>query len=323
MKWFGRKAARDEGPARPFLLRGAWGALGGVPGEAVPRSYEAQVREAYLGNAVAQRCVRLVAEAVGSVVVDATQQCAEGGAAPPPSASRMVPLPVPGRILGSALLEAVATHLLLHGNAFVAVAQDAGAMPAGLFALRPERVKVEADSAGWPAAYLYRAGAAERRYLAADGLGRPAIVHLRSLHPLDDHYGLGCLGAAAGAVGVHNAAARWNKALLDNAARPSGALVYEPGDGSGAAQRAVRAAQGRDGGAVRRARAMPGGRCCWRAAEVAGDEPVAGRHGFRGDQGGGGAGDRAGLRSAADAGRGFRATMPMPITGRRCAACGG
>jgi hypothetical protein len=31
---------------------------------------------------------------------------------------------------------------------------------------------------------------------------------------------------------VHNRASRWNKALLDNAARPSGALVYEPGDGS-------------------------------------------------------------------------------------------
>ncbi len=56
MKWFGRKAARET--ARPFLLRhssltgaGDW-----------PRSYEAQVREAYLGNPVAQRAVRLVAE---------------------------------------------------------------------------------------------------------------------------------------------------------------------------------------------------------------------------------------------------------------------
>jgi HK97 family phage portal protein len=57
-------------------------------------------------------------------------------------------------------------------------------------------------------------------------------VHLRALHPLDDHYGLGCLGAAAGAVAIHNAATRWNKALLDNAARPSGALVYDPRDGS-------------------------------------------------------------------------------------------
>ncbi|MGS1015585.1 phage portal protein [Allosphingosinicella humi] len=39
-------------------------------------------------------------------------------------------------------------------------------------------------------------------------------------------------GEAVGAASIHNAATRWNKALLDNAARPSGALVFEPGDGS-------------------------------------------------------------------------------------------
>ena len=33
------------------------------------------------------------------------------------------------------------------------------------------------------------------------------------------------------AVDTHNSAARWNKALLDNAARPSGALVYAGPDG--------------------------------------------------------------------------------------------
>ena len=57
------------------------------------------------------------------------------------------------------------------------------------------------------------------------------MVHLKALHPLDDHYGLGCLGAAAGAVAIHNAATKWNKALLDNAARPSGALLFDAGDG--------------------------------------------------------------------------------------------
>ena len=78
----------------------------------------------------------------------------------------------------------------------------------------------------------YKVGEAKSRIAARDGLGRPGVVHLKALHPLDDHYGLGCLGAAAGAIAMHNAAARWNKALLDNAARPSGALVYEPGDGA-------------------------------------------------------------------------------------------
>lgn len=134
-------------------------------------------------------------------------------------------------MVSPSLLETVATQLLLHGNAFVQLLQDADGLPAEMFALRPERVTIEADAGGWPAAYVYKVGEAKSRIPARDGLGRPGVAHLRSAHPLDDHYGLGCLGAAAAAVAVHNAAAKWNKALLDNAARPSGALVHDSGYG--------------------------------------------------------------------------------------------
>jgi HK97 family phage portal protein len=211
MNLFGRKVARVS--ARPFLLRHAlaWG------GGDIPRSYEAQVREAYLHNPVAQRAVRLVAEGAGGATVYGGE--GEGEAA---AAALIAPL----------LVETVAAQLLLHGNAFVQILTDADGMPAELFPLRPERVRVEADASGWPAAYVYKAGEARSRFAARDGLGRPALVHVKALHPLDDHYGLGCLGAAAGAVAIHNAATRWNKALLDNAARPSGALVFDAGDGA-------------------------------------------------------------------------------------------
>jgi HK97 family phage portal protein len=223
MKWFGRKAASQR--ARPFLLRGwSGGALGaGVSGEA-PRSYEAQVREAYLSNPVAQRAVRLVSEGVAGIsVYDAA---AKEKDSPSTGSGQAASLITP------TMLETAATHLLLHGNAYLHVLSDAEGAPAELFALRPERVKVEADASGWPAAYLYKAGEAKSRVPARDALGRPGLIHLRSTHPLDDHYGLGCLGAAAGAVAIHNAATRWNKALLDNAARPSGALVYDADDGA-------------------------------------------------------------------------------------------
>jgi HK97 family phage portal protein len=212
--WFGRKAAPA---ARPLLQRAYAGAAGA--GE-WPRSYEAQVREAYMGNPVAQRAVRLVAESVAWAPVYATD--GESGVA----ASKALALVTP------ALLDSAAAHLLLHGNAFVQILLDADASPAELFPLRPERVAVEADSGGWPAAYVYRAGTVKARLPARDALGRPGLIHIKALHPLDDHYGLGCLGAAAGAVAIHNAATRWNKALLDNAARPSGALSVEGGEGA-------------------------------------------------------------------------------------------
>ena len=59
---------------------------------------------------------------------------------------------------------------------------------------------------------------------AADGW--MPVMQLKLFHPTDDHYGFSPLEAAAAAIDVHNASGAWNKALLDNAARPSGALVY-------------------------------------------------------------------------------------------------
>ena len=205
MKWFGWNAGRDV--SRPVLARGGSVAAAG----AWPQSYEAQVRAGYGGNAVAQRAVRLVAESVGGAPLD-------GDAA-------LVAL-VGAQSGGQRMLGTAAAQLLLHGNAFVQVLRDADGNPAELFPLRPERVAVEVDALGWPAAYRYRVAAQEVR-LAPD-----AVIHVRAFAPLDDHYGLGCLGAASAAIAIHNAAATWTKALLDNAARPSGALVYDPGDGS-------------------------------------------------------------------------------------------
>lgn len=228
MKWFGRKAARETG--RPFLLAGLPPRFADAFEER-PARYEARVRAAYLANPVAQRAVRLVAESVAWAPVYAL----EGGDGPPPPSrpkAGMIPLPVPGRILTPALLETVTTQLLLHGNAFVRVVQDEMAEPAELVALRPERVRIEADGRGWPSAYLYRVGEASSRFEAEDALGRPGVIHLKAAHPLDDHYGLGCLGAAAAAVELHGLAVRWHRALLANAARPSGALVYDPADGA-------------------------------------------------------------------------------------------
>lgn len=220
MKFFGTKAARAS--ARPVLAR-AWGSGGVALGE-WPASYEAQLRAGVIGNPVAQRAMRLIAEGAGG-----TALAVEGVAADVEARVRALLMRCSG---GQSLVETLASHLLLHGNAYVQLIVGADGLPVELYALRPERVSVEADARGWPAAYLYRVGESVTRLSPEDGAGRTGIIHLKALHPLDDHYGLGCVGAAAGAVAIHNAATVWNKALLDNAARPSGAMVYDPGDGS-------------------------------------------------------------------------------------------
>lgn len=184
-----------------------------------PVSYAEQVRSGYLDNPIAQRAVRLVAEGVGGAPMMASD----------PAMAALVAT----TSAGQGLLETVAAHLLLHGNGYVQILRDADGRPAELYALRPDRVTIEPDARGWPAAYVYRVGDTATRLAAQEGDGAPVIVHIKGFHPTDDHYGLGCLGAAARAVAVHNAASRWNQALLDNAARPSGALVYRPDEPGG------------------------------------------------------------------------------------------
>jgi len=165
---------------------------------------------------VAQRAVRLVAEGVGGAPLTTSE----------PALLTLVN----ATSAGQALLETLASQILLHGNGYVQVLRDADDAPAELFALRPERVTILPDSSGWPAAFQYRVGERTLNIDAVDEFGQPNVIHIRAFHPADDHYGAGCLDAADEAVAIHNAASRWNRALLENAARPSGALVYDPGE---------------------------------------------------------------------------------------------
>ena len=183
-----------------------------------PFDYASAVREGYLANPVAQRSVRIVAEGVGGAPLGADD----------PALEKLVR----GSAGTTPLLEVLAAQLLLHGNAFIQVIKDAAGAPVELFPLRPERVSVVAGADGWPSAYAYKIGGETLTIAPEDERGWPNLVHLKAFHPVDDHYGAGCLAAAAQAVAVHNAASQWNRALLDNAARPSGALVYAPGDGA-------------------------------------------------------------------------------------------
>ncbi|AOR78013.1 phage portal protein [Novosphingobium resinovorum] len=205
---------------RPVLARGSaspWFFSQSGDGR-TPFEYTQAVRRAYLENPVAQRAVRLVAEGIG-------------GAPLKPTDTALAAL-VSDTSAGQSLLETLASQLLLHGNAYVQVMKDARGRPVELFALRPERVSVVAGEDGWPAAYAYEVAGRRLSIPLLDEDASPNVIHIRHFHPGDDHYGAGCLCAADEAVATHNAASAWNRQLLENAARPSGALVYEGPDGA-------------------------------------------------------------------------------------------
>src|SRR3954463_5801186 len=185
-----------------------------------PRDYAGLAREGYLANAIVHRCVRLISENAAACQFLVFEGAQEREAHP---LLRLLTRPNP-RQDGGVFFEMLVAHLLLAGNAYIE-AVALGETIRELYALRPDRIKVVPGADGWAEGYEYCVGA---RCVRFDQLASkvPPILHLTFFHPLDDHYGLAPIEAAAVAVDTHNSAARWNKALLDNAARPSGALVF-------------------------------------------------------------------------------------------------
>jgi len=132
------------------------------------------------------------------------------------------------RHAGGDFFEAVFGSLLIAGNAYLEAVNLDGDIRE-LHCLRPDRVRVVPGADGWPAAYDYTLGGRTVRF-TQDG-AVPPILHLALHNPLNDHYGMPPLEAAQISLDIHNAAGGWSKALLDNSARPSGALVYQTGEG--------------------------------------------------------------------------------------------
>ncbi|MDP5344765.1 MAG: phage portal protein [Paracoccaceae bacterium] len=192
-----------------------------------PRDTVSLTKTGFQGNPIGFRAVRLIAEAAAALPLVCQDH-----------ERRYETHPIlnligrPNAAQGRAeLFEALYGQLLLSGNGYLeAVGADAG-LPIELHVLRSDRMSLVPGADGWPVAYDYAVGGRKHRFDVTGGVAQ--ICHIKTFHPQDDHYGLSPMQAAATAIDVHNSASRWSKALLDNAARPSGAIVYRGSEGQG------------------------------------------------------------------------------------------
>ncbi len=211
------RETKDSRAARLIALT-----TGGRP-QWTPRDYGALAAEGFAKNPVAYRCVRLIAEAAAATPLAVF---VDGRRADDHPLKRLLDRPNPEQG-GPDLMEAFFGSLQVAGNAYLEAAGDA--QPTELYALRPDRMTLVPGPRGWPLAYDYQAAGRTVR-IARDADGWLPVLHLKLFNPTNDHYGFSPLEAAAFAIDVHNASSSWNKALLDNSARPSGALVYSSKD---------------------------------------------------------------------------------------------
>ncbi|MCW2573955.1 MAG: phage portal protein [Frankiales bacterium] len=198
----------------------------GLP-RALPYDGVELARHGFETNPIVHRAVRMVAEAVGSVpwlIYEGRRELSEH------PLTQLIARPNP-LDTGAAFLETLVANLLIFGNAYVEAVMVDG-VPREFHALRPDRMVLNQSGSGWPQGYAYTVGGDTVTFQIPQQ-GIAPILHLKFYHPLDDHQGLAPLRSAQTALDIHNACADWNRALLANDARPSGALVYAGSEGSG------------------------------------------------------------------------------------------
>lgn len=199
-----------------------------VPGRAVwaPRDYQAFAREGFMENPIVYRAIRMIAEGAASIPLTVMEDGIEFSSHP---LSDLLARPCSDQT-GTDVLECWYGYLLVSGNAYLRAVAVGGEVRE-LHCMRPDRMKVVPGADGWPDSYEYHVDGHITRFREEPVSGVRPILHVRLFHPVNDHYGLSPIEAAAKAIDLHNTASDWNKALLDNSARPSGALVYQGSEG--------------------------------------------------------------------------------------------
>ena len=212
----GQKSFRQEGAVAYYVQ----------PGQPVwsDRNYRQFAQEAFVRNVIAFRAVSMIAQ--GAASVPWKLEMMEGGMRRAVTEHPLLtllhrPNPACG---GAAFFESVFASRLISGNAYIQAVSANGA-PRELYTLRPDRMQVLAGDGGLPQGYRYTVGDKVVDFPVDKLTGRAQILHFKSYHPLNDWVGLSPIEAAAYSIDQHNQAGAWNQALLQNGARPSGALV--------------------------------------------------------------------------------------------------
>lgn len=121
------------------------------------------------------------------------------------------------------------SNLLLYGNSYIYISFE-NHNPKGLHNLHPSLIS-PITSEGKIIAYNFGSVHGKHNFDINPVTGKSQILHIKNYHPTDQQKGLSALSAASSAINLHAKIMDWNKSLLKNAIRPSGALVFQDGDG--------------------------------------------------------------------------------------------
>jgi HK97 family phage portal protein len=189
-------------------------------------NYASYVQNGYMQNVIAFRCVNMISKQASCIPIKIYKRLKNNTKQYQTSHVLYDLFKKPNENEGYAsFMERVFSMLLISGNVFILLEKtQTSGIPLSLKVLRSDRVTILSNSNG-DICYKYYNEETKEILEYTNTCEDKTILHIKSFNPLNDHYGLSPFEVAKYAIEQHNESSRFNKALLENFARPSGALV--------------------------------------------------------------------------------------------------
>ena len=212
-KIFGGRAETKESATGSILV------MNPQQAQWTPRDYKSFAQEGYSRNVVAYQSINRIAEAVASVEWTAWRGDKQVTESP---LLDLLARPNPMQS-GSEFITAKIGYLMIAGNSYDE-AVDIGGEPKELYTHRPDRMTVLPSSNGFPRGYVYKVNQRQVTWEVDERTLESPIRHMKLFNPLDDWYGMSPIEAGSYGIDQHNGSMSWIQSMLQNSARPSGAL---------------------------------------------------------------------------------------------------
>ena len=193
------------------------------------RDYENFAYDGYMSNVIVYRAVNMIANGVASVGLCYYETTQDGNKKELNDNDEIVKLiknPNPTENY-TKFIEQVISSYLISGNIFIQSVRGEENKIEEMYLLRSDRMTIIPGVGNIPSFYRYKIGNLTFDFPCDENNGMSDILHIKTFNPLDDWYGLSPMEPAQYSIEQHNECIKWNKALLENGARPCGALVVK------------------------------------------------------------------------------------------------
>lgn len=197
-----------------------------------PRTFNTFTKEGYSKNVIVYRCVQMISKAAAGIEWELYQK-RKGGKPLEIESHPILDLmnrPNPTQAQAQ-FIESVVGFYCLTGNSYIESARfNKTGPPLELWTVIPNGMVIVPDNRGYPAKYVYKAGGTQREWPVNPITLKGDICHLKTFNPNDIWFGMSPLEAALVSLDSNNAGAKWNLAMLQNSAVPSGVLQVKTSD---------------------------------------------------------------------------------------------